>query len=168
MSQLYNLAGDAAKSVVNYSTAKISVAKSGLQNFAGSVYHSMQPAINAGKADAMAIKEHAGQIIDQASQQSIGSLARSGKQSLQNAGDYMVNTSFGQMASDARSAVTNDIAYKVAQQKLGQAGTYGKTMLNDLDAFYHNADGSYNRTKVGLTAAAGLGVAGIVGYNMND
>ena len=50
----------------------------------------------------------------------------------------------------------------------GWARDKSSTVLNDLDAFYHNADGSYNRTKVGATIGAGLGIAGIAGYNMNN
>lgn len=161
---LKGTASEVASAVKDYASTK----KAGGQHYASMIYGDMQTLVNSAKAQAMAAKGHAGQVINRMSQESIGSLAQSGRQAAQDASDYVVNTSFGQMASDAKGAVTNDMAYKVAAQKVGQARDYGKTLLGDIDQFYHNADGSYNRTKVGVTAAAGLGIAGIAGYNMNN
>ena len=154
----------AAKSVTGYCTT----AKEMVNNFAGAVGDDMQAVVNAGKVQLAGAREHAGRTLNSLSQQSVGSLAQSGRQAAQDVSDYMVNTSFGQMASDAKGAITNDMAYKVAAQKAEQARNYGKTLLGDIDQFYHNADGSYNRTKVGATIGAGLGIAGIAGYNMNN
>ena len=86
-------------------------------------------------------------------------------------GDALYRTSPADIAELGR-----EIAKSMAETGVGQSvrkgatevGNRSKTMLNDLDQFYHNADGSYNRTKVGLTAAAGLGIAGIIGYNANN
>ncbi len=168
MSQLYNLAGDAAKSVVNYSTAKIDIARSGLQNLAGNIYHSMQPAINAGKADAMAIKDHAGQVINSVADQSISGMARSARNAATNAANHVVNTPVGTLASEAFMAGAGSAPVLAMSKGIESARGYGKTLLGDIDQFYHNADGSYNRTKVGATIGAGLGIAGIAGYNMNN
>ena len=73
-------------------------------------------------------------------------------------------TTFKQMGDD----IVNSGMGQALQNGYNRGKGYGTTMLHDLDAFYHNADGSYDRTKVGLTAAAGLGIAGIAGYNMNN
>ena len=105
-----------------------------------------------------------GQIQKSFDALTVGGIGRNIQQGIENAGTYLGNTNFGQMRQDLGEAITEG----PIGQGAGWAQRKGTTLLNDLDAFYHNADGTYNRTKVGLTAAAGLGIAGIAGYNMNN
>ena len=138
------------------------------QNVAGAIMHDGQMLINAAKGHSVGALEHGRQAVNNIGQHSINDMVAGGKNTIKNGYDYVTGTPFNQIASDAKGAITNDMAYKVAAQKAEQARNYGKTLLGDIDQFYHNTDGSYNRTKVGATIGAGLGIAGIAGYNMNN
>ena len=161
---LKGIANSAADAVVNFK----STALAGGQHIASMVGSDMQLLRNSAKAQALGAIEHGKQVASDIGQHSINDAVASGKKAIENGYGYVTGTPLNQIGADAANAVKNDIAYKVASQKLGQARNYGKTLLSDIDQFYHNADGSYNRTKVGATAAAGLGIAGIAGYNMNN
>lgn len=154
----------AAKSVTGY----CATGKEMVNNFAGAVMHDGQMAINAAKTQAVVAKDHAGQVIDSVANQSIGEMARSARDTAVNAANHVVNTPVGTLASEAFMAGAGSRPVLALSDGIESARDYGKTVLGDIDQFYHNADGSYNRTKVGVTAAAGLGIAGIAGYNMNN
>ena len=167
-SQIMNYFGSLSSHVASALANQKTVMMDCGQNVAGAIMHDGQMAINAAKGYSASALEHGKQVVNDISQHSINDMVASGKNTIKNGYDYVTGTPFNQMASDAKGAITNDMAYKVAAQKAEQARNYGKTLLGDIDQFYHNADGSYNRTKVGATIGAGLGIAGIAGYNMNN
>lgn len=146
--------------------------KTGLSNSINAgmekVLHDVNILRNNGKEAAISVRDKASAVVDSVSGMSVNSMLMSGKQNLQKTTNYMGSTTFGQMGKDLQGAIVNSNPYQKAQQGADWARGKGSTLLSDLDKFYHTADGSYDRTKVGLTAAAGLGIAGIAGYNMNN
>jgi len=164
LNALKGTASEVASAVTGYA----STAKAGGQHLAGIVYGDMQTLVNSAKVQAAAAKEHAGQVINSVANQSIGGMARSARDTAVNAADHVVNTPVGTLASEAFMAGAGSAPVLAMGKGIESARGYGKTLLGDIDQFYHNADGSYNRTKVGATIGAGLGIAGIAGYNMNN
>lgn len=161
---LKGTASEVASAVKDYASTK----KAGGQHYASMIYGDMQTLVNSAKAQAVAVKGHAGQVINSIADQSIGDMARSARSTAASAANHVVNTPVGTLASEAFMAGAGSRPVLALSDGIESARGYGKTLLGDIDKFYHNADGSYNRTKVGATAAAGLGIAGIAGYNMNN
>jgi len=160
------VASDLASSVANCRVTDS--AKAGWQNFANHVGIGMQMIRDDATTLSVMANERAGKVINSIADQSIGGMARSARNAATNAANHVVNTPVGTLASEAFMAGAGSRPVLALSDGIESARGYGKTLLGDIDQFYHNADGSYNRTKVGATIGAGLGIAGIVGYNMNN
>lgn len=152
---------DAAGEVVGYSVSKI---KSGAEVAA----ELARAGGNDLKNGARSVQRKIEGGLEYVGDHSVGDAIQGTKDLANNVVNYMGNTPTRQIVKDGRDIVTNSMEYKVASQQLQKAGNYGKTLLGDVDNFYHNADGTYNRYKVGGTVGAGLGIAGIIGYNTNN
>lgn len=153
-----------AKAVMGYA----STGKQTFEHEAEAVYAGMQTTINNAKKDAIDAATSIGNAVHEFGQNSPRQVVDSVKANVQKAADYVGNTPMNTMVDDGVNAVTGSAPYQNAQNGMDYLKGKGTTLLGDLDAFYHQADGSYDRTKVGLTVGAGLGIAGIAGYNMNN
>ena len=154
--------------IVNGMVDLLGKGKVAVQDMAGILMHDGTILTNMGKNLARHELTKGEQIISNISQKSFYQMGQEAMDAAKNTVNYFGRTPVGEIAADGRGIVTNSMEYKVASQQLQKAGNYGKTLLGDADNFLHNADGSYNRWKVGGAIGAGLGIAGIIGYNANN
>ena len=167
-SQIMNYFGSLSSHVANALANQKTVMMNCGQNVAGAIMHDGQMAINAAKGYSASALEHGKQVVNDISQHSINDMVAGGRNTIQNGYNHITGTPVNQLAGEVRGAVMGSAPVEAMQNGYTRARGYGKTLLGDIDQFYHNADGSYNRTKVGATIGAGLGIAGIAGYNMNN
>lgn len=126
---------------------------SGLQHVTGKVGEKGKSALNSAE-----------ETFQQVGNYSLNELYKIGKAQGKSGFNYATGTPLLKMFADAGAAMKGSPAGDAVRWTRNKTGS----LLGDIDNFYHNADGTYNRYKVGGTVAAGIGIAGIAGYNMNN
>ena len=168
MSQVIDLLSGVGAQIAKGVADHAATATAGGQHIAGRVYAAMAADLASGKLYTQEQLNALSGVIGNITSKSVSEMAAAGKGAVTGGINHVTGTPVSQLGAEAKGAIVNSALAQKTQAGYDWAKGKGGSALSDLDAFYHNADGSYNRTKVGLTAAAGLGIAGIAGYNMNN